>query len=100
MGRRYRPRPYDGRSVLVTAQDREASEPVEMAEFLTGPTQLVEVPGTHDSILEEPFVATLARSLEDAFASADPTSIRLSSGRREKTEGRRCRPSVVREDVD
>ena len=42
------------------------------AEFLTGPTRHADVPGAHDTILHEPDVATLARSVEEALAAADP----------------------------
>jgi acyl-CoA synthetase (AMP-forming)/AMP-acid ligase II/thioesterase domain-containing protein/acyl carrier protein len=71
MGRRYRARPYDGPTLLVTAQGRDQSEPVEMAEFLTGRTDVADVPGAHDAILHEPFVATLAALVEDALSAAD-----------------------------
>jgi len=42
-----------------------------MAEFLTGRTDVADVPGTHDSILHEPFVATLAALVGDALSAAD-----------------------------
>ncbi len=71
MGRRYRPQPYDGPALLVTAQERDLSEPVEMAEFLTGRIDTAEVPGRHDAMLHEPVVATVAALVRDALTAAD-----------------------------
>lgn len=72
MGRRHRPRPYDGPALLLAVRDRNRSELVDASPLLTGEVQAFEVPGTHDTMVEEPNVTTLARLLGDALDVADP----------------------------
>jgi aspartate racemase len=63
----YEPRPYPGRLVLFRAGERwveGASDPAEeWAKLALGGVDIVDVPGDHLTILQEPQVQTLARKL-------------------------------------
>jgi len=67
--RAYRPAPYEGRMGVFRAADREFFPGYRMepslgwAPIATGELEVVDVPGTHLGVLEEPHVATLADAL-------------------------------------
>jgi acyl-coenzyme A synthetase/AMP-(fatty) acid ligase/thioesterase domain-containing protein/acyl carrier protein len=69
-GRRYRPTPYDGPTLVLSTRDRDLSHLVDMTHLLSGETRIVEVSGTHDSMVQEPHVDELAGILREAFAAA------------------------------
>jgi thioesterase domain-containing protein/acyl carrier protein len=70
-GRRYRPKPYSGPALLVSTRERDLTELVDMTPLLAGDTNIVDVPGTHDSMVQEPHVDGLARLLRKALSVAD-----------------------------
>jgi thioesterase domain-containing protein/acyl carrier protein len=70
-GRRYRPRPYGGPALVLSTRDRNLTDLVDMTHLLTGETRVVEVPGTHDSMVLQPHVTVLAEALREALTAAD-----------------------------
>ena len=73
-GRRYRPAPYDGPALVLSTRDRDVSHLLDMTPLLTGETQVLEIPGTHDSMVQEPHVDELADLLGEALAVAGDLS--------------------------
>lgn len=75
---RYRPRPYPGSAVLFRVPwdlvhgrtDAEPDPENGWAPLILGGLQVATVPGSHDSLLLEPNVQTLARDLAAALAAA------------------------------
>jgi non-ribosomal peptide synthase protein (TIGR01720 family) len=62
--RRYRPRPYAGRSLLLRAADTPIAAPdYGWGPLLTGQWEAVEVPGSHESVVWPPHVHRLAEVL-------------------------------------
>jgi non-ribosomal peptide synthase protein (TIGR01720 family) len=71
--RRYRLRPYGGRVCQLRAtQTDPASAEFGWREFLTGQFDVVEVPGTHETVLWPPNVQQLAERLRAQLAAARP----------------------------
>jgi acyl transferase domain-containing protein/thioesterase domain-containing protein len=76
--RRYRPRPYPGSAVLFRVPwdlvhgrtDAEPDPENGWSPLILGGLQVVTVPGSHDSLLLEPNVQTLARDLAAALAAS------------------------------
>jgi thioesterase domain-containing protein len=62
---RYRPKPYPGEAILITAAEREQTvdQVRRWHRFVTGQLTAVDVPGDHVSMLQEPLVGGLARVL-------------------------------------
>ncbi len=93
-------RPYPGRVILFRALDREKADGWEVERacgwdhVVTGKLDVIDVPGEHSGILQPPFVATVARQLRVALATA------AAGGRvagRNKEEIARQRPQQQRE---
>jgi thioesterase domain-containing protein len=83
MGRKYRPRPYDGPVLLVPAgDDLSAYDPRWRAPdrgrgpLLRGDVTTGDVDAPHTAIAHEPYVQEVARILNDAFAAVEPSSHR------------------------
>ncbi len=75
MGRRYRPRPYDGPALVLRTGGWQELDHIDLGGgLLVGEKQLIEIPGDHGTMLREPHVATVAAGLRDALAAADPTT--------------------------
>ncbi len=72
---RYRPGTYDG-STLVLRSAGNGGWSAESG-LLTGLTHLVDVPGSHLTMLREPHVNTVAAALREALAEADPLTASL-----------------------
>ncbi len=69
------PRPYDGDVLVVRAAINTRPPPdLGWSEVVTGALQVVEIPGTHDSVLRVPDVDGLARVLRDAFSRLEPSA--------------------------
>jgi thioesterase domain-containing protein/SAM-dependent methyltransferase len=67
--RRYRPRPYAGRSLLLRAAETPIAAPdYGWRPLLTGPCEVVEVPGSHESVVWPPHVHRLAEVLRTRLA--------------------------------
>ena len=62
---RYRPKPYDGQVMLVTASERRNTAALHTAwrRLAKGGLVTTEVSGDHDSILQEPMVRELGREV-------------------------------------
>jgi len=62
---RYRPKPYPGEAILILAAERkQIAELVKRwRRLVTGGLVVAEVPGTHNSMLQEPQIGELARTL-------------------------------------
>jgi thioesterase domain-containing protein/acyl carrier protein len=71
MSRRYRPKPYDGPSLLLRARERDQTGLLDMAHLLTGERRLVDIPGSHGAIMREPQVAIVAALLGRELQTAD-----------------------------
>jgi thioesterase domain-containing protein/acyl carrier protein len=70
--RRYRPRPYAGPVTLLRATDSGVSTPdYGWGGLVTGPWQVVDVPGTHESVVWPPNVRWLAEALRDELTAVD-----------------------------
>jgi amino acid adenylation domain-containing protein/non-ribosomal peptide synthase protein (TIGR01720 family) len=70
--RGYRPRPYAGPVTLLRATDSGVSAPdYGWSGLLTGPWQVVDVPGTHESVVWPPNVQRLAEVLHDELSAGD-----------------------------
>ena len=67
MGRRYRPKPYDGPVVLVRRSLRAISRYLDWklgwGDVTAGEFDVVEIRGGHGDMLEEPQVQSTARNL-------------------------------------
>ena len=61
---------------MLSTRDRDLTNLVDMTHLLTGDTRVVEVPGTHDSMVQEPHVNDLAGLLREAFAAVDEADTR------------------------
>jgi thioesterase domain-containing protein len=62
------PRPYAGRAALFKARTRKLfsrrqADDLGWSQFIHGPLTVVEVPGSHESVLREPFVQALAAAI-------------------------------------
>ncbi|WP_432509023.1 AMP-binding protein [Kineococcus auxinigenes] len=87
LGRRHRGRTWDGRTVVVVAADEPGGGRARgWGEWLTGPWELQEVPGTHLSVLREPSVAALADVVAGALAGTRPQRTRTLAGRPSEEE--------------
>jgi thioesterase domain-containing protein len=73
--RTYKPKPYPGRITLLRARARPLFNPEDpdlgWGSWVTGGVVIREVPGNHNSILEEPLVAGLAKELKAVLAQTD-----------------------------
>ena len=76
-GRRYRPTPYDG-PALVLSDTGPRSDHISSTRpiFSTARPGSCEVPGTHDSMVQEPHVNELAGLLREALAAVDAADTR------------------------
>jgi thioesterase domain-containing protein len=67
----YRPRRFSGRVTLFRARTRplfhSLDEDLGWKDLAAGGVEVIQIPGNHDSILEEPHVARLARRLQDCL---------------------------------
>jgi len=78
MGRRYRPTGVYGGAVLIVraidadvrADARRAAADLGWSSVLTGPVEVVEVPGDHNGIIRPPAVTAVGRVIEQAIAGA------------------------------
>jgi amino acid adenylation domain-containing protein len=91
--RRYRPSPYPGRVALIRARSQPLfrwHEPLMgWSGLLTGEVDLRVVPGTHDGMLAEPCVITLAQELGDCLE-------RARSGEQPRAQDTAVRPAARR----
>lgn len=71
--RLYRPGPYDG-AVLLLSGEWRTREDRGWREVVRGPFEVVDIPGEHRSLLEEPHVAVVAEVLHDAFDRAETSA--------------------------
>ncbi len=75
LSRRYRGRSWPGRTLVVTAQDAGVpGRAHEWAAFLSGQWRLRALPGTHETLLREPYVATVAEAVYEALQEATSAS--------------------------
>jgi len=68
--RNYKPLPYPGRVAIFRAKGLYHDPDLGWKQFLTGVLEVYDIPGTHRhhrSIVDEPIVAELARTLETAL---------------------------------
>ena len=71
----YIPRPYAGASVAYVGMDNVLDVDYgTWQRVLTGPFELVQVPGDHHTVLRDPFVQTLAEDLRQRLACLDDGS--------------------------
>ncbi len=71
MGRRYRPKPYAGRALVLRTKSWERIDRLDLAgKLITGETQVVDIPANHITMLHEPHGTTLAGVLREALATA------------------------------
>ncbi|HEY6793190.1 MAG TPA: AMP-binding protein [Kineosporiaceae bacterium] len=70
LGRRYRGRPWRGRSLIVVAQTRQKEQRSRWSAFLAGPTRWVEVSGDHLTMTRLPWANEVADVLAEALAEA------------------------------
>jgi thioesterase domain-containing protein len=71
LGRRYRGRPWPGRTLVVVAQTPEKAQRSNWAPWLTGRWELVEVGGDHLSMTRLPWADEVADALAAALDGAD-----------------------------
>ncbi|WP_336030428.1 AMP-binding protein [Geodermatophilus sp. FMUSA9-8] len=72
VARRYRGRPWPGRTLVVVARDDAAAEArAAWGPWLTGPSVTVRVAGDHTGVLHEPHVGALAEALTAELAALD-----------------------------
>jgi thioesterase domain-containing protein len=68
LGRRYRGRPWSGRTLVIAAEDAGVpGRAGEWGRFLTGPWQLKSLPGDHEAIVREPYVGAVADAISAAL---------------------------------
>lgn len=63
----YRSEPYPGRTLVLVADSPERQARSQWEAHLSGPWELLEVPGDHQAILREPHARTVAAALADAL---------------------------------
>ena len=71
----YRPKSYQGRTLLVLGEQpiaRTKGDPVSEWESVCEDLSVLQVPGSHLTLLQEPHVKTLARQLGQALESLEP----------------------------
>ena len=72
----YKPQPYTGRVTLFMAADTpeqaKRDERAEWESLVGGDVEICEVPGNHDTVLEQPNVGELARGLSRLLAVGEP----------------------------
>jgi thioesterase domain-containing protein len=72
LARRYRGRPWPGRTLVVVARDDVcAATRALWGPHLSGPWSLVRLPGDHEAVLHEPYVSAVAEVLAVALADVD-----------------------------
>jgi thioesterase domain-containing protein len=89
-GQRYQPRPYPGELVLLKASESLGETDGRFnpdgaygwASLVEGPLTVADVPGTHETIVLEPNVHELARTLSHYVLSADATRALSEAERR------------------
>jgi thioesterase domain-containing protein len=72
--RRYRTSPYAGEALVVVADSPERALRAGWEGHLTGSWRLVDVEGDHLSMVREPYVAGLAKVLDEALWAVQPAS--------------------------
>ncbi len=78
--RRYRGRPWPGRTLVVTADIADMpGRGAEWGLYLTGQWQIKTLPGDHHSMLREPYVAVLAETIESVLRELEPASVATPS---------------------
>ncbi|MGY1716345.1 alpha/beta fold hydrolase [Geodermatophilus sp. SYSU D01106] len=76
VARRYRGRPWDGRTLVVVARDDGAAQArAEWGPWLRGPVTTVHVAGDHESVLHEPHVEALAEALAAELDALDGAAV-------------------------
>ncbi len=76
LARRYRGRPWAGRSLVVVARDDEAAAVrAAWGPHLLGPSSTVHVAGDHESVLHEPYVGALADVLTAELSALDVAEV-------------------------
>jgi aspartate racemase len=77
---RYRPGPYPGPLVLVRASQHWVGRPPDLGwgPLVEGEVKVVEVPGSHESILQAPAVRILAERLREELSAATEGSASLT----------------------
>ena len=74
--REYRPKQYPGRLTLFRARTRpilhsQCADDLGWSEYVTGGVEVLSIPGHHTSIMKEPAVQVLAKSLQSAADNSD-----------------------------
>ena len=111
---RYRVRPFAGEAVIVVAADVDEEPQCKVpylgwGDYVDGELELIEAPGDHFSVMEEPHVRVLAARLRERLvvalgrAGAPPASVRraassLSEGAWEPRRTARAVPPASRSD--
>lgn len=71
--RRFRTAPYPGETVVVLGDTAERARRAQWGPHLTGPWRLVSVPGDHQTMLREPYVAETAAAVQEALEQSRRT---------------------------
>ncbi|MBM9467221.1 AMP-binding protein [Nakamurella leprariae] len=78
--RRYRPQPWTGRALVVAADGPDRDQRMAWGRTLNGPWSVVHLPGDHHSVLREPHVRGLARSVADFLERTDAAAADSDAG--------------------
>jgi thioesterase domain-containing protein len=71
----YEAKPYDGKLVLLRASERPDTRTQHGWEALvTGGVEVVDLPGSHMSMMRKPLIANVAQALQERIVSAEDTS--------------------------
>jgi len=78
-GREYRPAVYKGDVVLIRSEMNDEAPESFWSRLVTGEFKVIDVPGNHLSMLEEPNVAALADHLKTCIEKATPPYVGLTA---------------------
>ncbi len=81
MKHRYRPPPYNGRTLLVRTTIWEQYDRIDLRRLLTGDVTVSAAKGTHQTLIEEPQVADVAAILRRALGDAEESFSRDAARR-------------------